>query len=98
MFQWTKRILKKQIRLLLSEMICLKQLPVGQNVKSAKKTTSKTPWRSSRVKKKPKWQESGDYCMGISKQLMMLQSLLSSSVIETLDPSVISAVTSVILC
>ena len=56
-------------------------------------TTSKTPWRSSRVTKKPKWQESGDYCMGISKQLMMLQSLLSSSVIKTLDPSVISVVT-----
>ena len=37
----------------------------------SKQTTSKTPWRSSRVKKKPKWQESGDYCMGISKQLMM---------------------------
>ena len=59
----------------------------------SKQTTSKTPWRSSRVKKKPEWQESGDYCMGISKQLMMLQSLLSSSVIKTLDPSVISAVT-----
>ena len=59
----------------------------------SKQTTSKTPWRSSRVKKKPKWQESGDYCMGISKLLMMLQSLLSSSVIKTFDPSVISAVT-----
>ena len=59
----------------------------------SKQTTSKIPWRSSRVKKKPKWQELGDYCMGKSKQLMMLQSLLSSSVIKTLDPSVISAVT-----
>ena len=33
------------------------------------------------------------YCMGISKQVMMLQTLLSSSVVKTLDPSVITAVT-----
>ena len=57
----------------------------------SKQTTSKTPWRSSRVKKKPKWQEPGDYCMGIYKQLMTLQSLLSSSVIKTLDPSFLEA-------
>ena len=37
--------------------------------------------------------ESGDYCMGISKQVMMLQTLLSSSVVTTLDPNVITALT-----
>ena len=31
--------------------------------------------------------------MGISKQVMMLQTLLSSSEVKTLDPSVITAVT-----
>ena len=36
------------------------------------------PRRSTRVRKKPAWQQSGNYCMGISKQTMMLQSLLSS--------------------
>ena len=59
----------------------------------SKTPTIKHPRRSSRVREKPKWQKSGDYCMGISKQVMMLQTLLSSSVVKTLDPSVITAVT-----
>ena len=59
----------------------------------SKQPTVKSPRRSSRVRNKPKWQQSGDYCMGISKQVMMLQTLLSSSVVKTLDPSIITAVT-----
>ena len=51
------------------------------------------PRRSSRVREKPKWQKSGDYCMGISKQVMMLQTLLRSSVVKTLDPTDITAIT-----
>ena len=37
----------------------------------SKTPTIKPPWRSSRVRENPKWQKSGDYCMGISKQVMM---------------------------
>ena len=58
----------------------------------SKTPTIKPPRRSSRIREKPKWQKSGDYCMGISKQVMMLQTLLSSSVVKTLSPSVITAV------
>ena len=74
-------ILNKQGHLLLREMICLKQLPVGQNVKSTENKQALNPLGvQEKLKKKPKWQESGDYCMGIiySKQVLMLQSLLSS--------------------
>ena len=48
--------------------------------------------RSTRVRKKPAWQQSGDYCMGISKQTMMLQSLLSSNAVLRLDSRIISAI------
>ena len=48
--------------------------------------------RSTRPKKKPLWQESGDYCMGIQKQSLMAQSILTSGVCSELDPSIISAV------
>ena len=48
--------------------------------------------RSTRPKRKPLWQESGDYCMGIQKQSLMVQSNLTSGVWSELDPSIISAV------
>ena len=48
--------------------------------------------RSTRPKRKPLWQESGDYCMGIQKQSLMVQSILTSGVCSELDPSIISAV------
>ena len=44
----------------------------------SKTPSIKPPRRSSRVREKPKWQKSGDYCMGISKQVMILQTLLRS--------------------
>ena len=62
-------------------------------VKERSNLTSENPIRrSSRVRKKPKWQESGDYCMSLSKQSLMLQSLISSDGISKLDPKVISAI------
>ena len=48
--------------------------------------------RSTRPKKKPLWQELGDYCMGIQKQSLMVRSILTSGVCSELDPSIISAV------
>lgn len=48
--------------------------------------------RSGRTRRKPAWQESGDYCLGITKQSLMLQSLLSSGACSNLDNRVISAV------
>ena len=47
---------------------------------------------STRPKRKPLWQESGDYCMGIQKQSLMVQSILTSGVCSELDPSIINAV------
>ena len=64
-------------------------------VKERSNLTSENPIRrSSRVRKKPKWQESGDYCMSVcfSKQSLMLQSLISSDSVSKLDPTVISAI------
>ena len=62
-------------------------------VKERSNLTSKNPFRrSSRVRKKPKWQESGDYCMSVSKQSLKLQSLISSDSVSKLDPTVISAI------
>ena len=48
--------------------------------------------RSARPRKKPLWQESGDYCMSVQKQSLMVQSILSSGVCSKLDPNIISAV------
>ena len=47
------------------------------------------PRRSARVRKKPAWQESGDFCMSITNKSL---SLLSSDVMSGMDPSVISAI------
>ena len=50
------------------------------------------PRRSTRPKKKPLWQESGDCSMGIQKQSLMVQPILTSGVCSELDLSIISAV------
>ena len=50
------------------------------------------PRRSSRTRKKPEWQESGEYCMSITKQSLMLQNFVSSCAVLDLDPKIISAV------
>lgn len=48
--------------------------------------------RSSRVRKKPPWQQSGDYCMSVTSKNSILQSLLSPSTLSQLHPDVIYAV------
>ncbi|MCG8035390.1 MAG: DDE-type integrase/transposase/recombinase [Candidatus Thiodiazotropha taylori] len=48
--------------------------------------------RSTRQKRKPKWQESGDYCMGVQKQSLMVQALLTSGVCSEVNPEIICAV------
>lgn len=50
------------------------------------------PRRSARVRHKPAWQESGDFCMSIINKSLMLQSLLSSDVMSDMDPSIIAAI------
>lgn len=55
-------------------------------------TSNSVPRRSSRTRKKPKWQESGEYCMSVTKQSLMLQDFISSRAVLDLDPKIISAV------
>ena len=55
-------------------------------------TSNSVPRRSSRTRKKPKWQESGEYCMSVTKQSLMLQDFISIRAVLDLDPKIISAV------
>lgn len=77
-----------------TEVVASVDSSLGNEVKQDNAPASQEPVlrRSGRTRKKPAWQESGDFCMGITKQSLMLQSLLSSGACSQLDNRVISAV------
>lgn len=64
------------------------------SVKSIDEDVSSKPAlrKSARVRKKPAWQEGGDYCMSVTSKSQILQSLLSPSTLSQLHPDVIYAV------
>ena len=57
----------------------------GKRKKKGEPDTETDPRRSARSKKKPPWQESGDYCMAV-------QSILTSGVCSDNDPVITCAV------
>ncbi|MCG7878261.1 MAG: DDE-type integrase/transposase/recombinase [Candidatus Thiodiazotropha taylori] len=65
---------------------------LGKENTTEKVAKDPTIRRSVRAKKKPAWQQSGDYCMPITNKSSLLQSLFNPSVLPQLHPDAIYAV------